>query len=392
MYSEKLSSAIVAVILVLGTSAITSAAEGTSLKFNDFVKEVSMKGDFRLRYENRYRNDQHNKANASSSRSRHIARFRFRLGLDFKLPSNVVAKFKLASGTGEQVSTNQSFDNLSTQKGLWIDQAYLLWGPLEGLKLAGGRMNNPFWTPYTSDVIWDGDFNPEGTYLKYERIGPLNSKIFVNALQMVADEDSSGTQDQWMFGQQIGAETLLFEESKLTAAVAVHEWVNERTGNFGQPTVAKQPGNRVNASSTTLNEFRVLEYTGEYQTALRGIPLSFQGTFVVNNKSRLLPAENHGFQYGAIIGKAGKPKTWEAAYFYKRVEADATVSDIADSDFGVAGGTNRKGHIFWVAYNPNKIARFQLKQFVTKAIEPSLMALNEANAGNRTQLDMVVKF
>lgn len=48
-----------------------------------------------------------------------------------------------------------------------------------------------------------------------------------------------------------------------------------------------------------------------------------------------------GYQAGVIVGKASDPQSWEAAYFYKLVETDATVADLADSDFG-NGGTNRK--------------------------------------------------
>jgi hypothetical protein len=47
------------------------------------------------------------------------------------------------------------------------------------------------------------------------------------------------------------------------------------------------------------------------------------------------------------------------------LEADATVADAVDSDFG-DGGTNRRGHIFWVAYSPLDYLTFQTKYFQTK--------------------------
>ena len=59
-----------------------------------------------------------------------------------------------------------------------------------------------------------------------------------------------------------------------------------------------------------------------------------------------------------IVGQAKEKNSFEAAYFYKRSETDSTVSDVVDSDFG-DGGTNRKGHIVWVAYNPQEFLQFK---------------------------------
>ena len=45
----------------------------------------------------------------------------------------------------------------------------------------------------------------------------------------------------------------------------------------------------------------------------------------------------------------GAPPHWLA--YISTPDLDATVADVADSDFG-DGGTNRVGHIAWFAYNP----------------------------------------
>lgn len=381
---------VLGLLIVSGLCQKASAA--AELKLSDVLKEAVIKGDFRVRHETRYRPDHHNLATTSSDRIRHIQRFRLRLTMDFKLPHGLEVKTRLATGKGEQTSTNQSFDNLSSQKPVWWDLAYLYWKANERLQMAAGRMNNPFWLPYSGDVVWDGDFSPEGAYEKYQFSAPLRSRVFLNALQMVVDEDSTGMQDQAMFGQQVGAEFLVLDQSKLTVATALYEWVNERAGSFGSadgavPAPTAQPGNRAG------QEFRVHEVSGEFATEVV-VPVRLQGTIVKNKKAQLQPDENTGFQYGAIIGKAGKAKKWEAAYFYKRVEADATVADIADSDFGVAGGTNRKGHIFWVSYSPLDFMQLTAKHFITKPIEATLAgaAAGALVPGNRTQFDVVVKF
>jgi hypothetical protein len=382
--------------LAYGSGTWLHAEEMPPIKFNEWLKEMTIKGDVRLRHESIHRNNIHgsNTANGTSQRDRHRQRFRLRLNLDFKLPSGVEAKFQLASGTGEQVSTNQSFDNLSSEKGIWIDRAFLQWKPAETIRLAAGKMSNPMWLLYTSDVVWDSDFNPEGASQGIEFLGLPRTKLFFNALQMVADEDSGGTQDQFLFSQQLGAEVLVFDQSKITGAVALHEWKNERVNDFGQlpsSTTAVQDGNRrINNGAALINDFRVVEYTGEYKTALFNIPLSFQGTFISNVKSTATVPENNGFQYGVIVGKARDAKTLELGLFYKRVETDATVADIADSDFGTSGGTNRKGVIGWVGFAPNNWSLFQVKYSDSKTLNTAFAP--GVKPVQRYQVDYSVRF
>ena len=52
---------------------------------------------------------------------------------------------------------------------------------------------------------------------------------------------------------------------------------------------------------------------------------------------------------------------------YKYSETDDTLADLADSDFG-NGGTNRKGHIMWAAYNFTKYLQAKTKYFITEVV------------------------
>jgi hypothetical protein len=91
------------------------------------------------------------------------------------------------------------------------------------------------------------------------------------------------------------------------------------------------------------------------------------------------------YQAGVIFGKASDPQTWEVAYFYKLAETDATVADLADSDFGT-GGLNRKGHIVWVAYNPTKFLQGKVKYFTTEVDTGTQSDID------RVQFDLAIKF
>jgi hypothetical protein len=294
---------------------------------------------------------------------------------------------------------------MSSQKDVWIDKAYLTWAPLSMINLQAGRMANPLWTQYSSDVVWDGDFNPEGFSIGINKlVGPVN--VFANSLAMVIDEDSgnntieavttTSTQtasntahDQWMIGNQVGVEFKLPLESRLRVAYANYDWINERFGTFSQ--VATNEGNRRHSTGALVNNFNVDEFTGVLSGWIGRFPVQLQGTMIKNKAARdiLKPKEDQGSQWGAIFGKAKDKNTFEVAYFRKSVQTDATVADLSDSDFG-DGGTNRKGHIVWIAYAPDDWMLLSLKHFNTQVINASLAPGRDDI--RRTQLDFSVKF
>lgn len=379
-------SAIVLAALVLTLAGRDVPARAADLKLSEWLDKVTLSGDMRLRQENF---DKRSPGQVDRSRQR----FRLRLATDISFPNNLEAKLRFASGTGEQVSTNQSFDNGSSQKAIWIDRAYLLYTPWTFLKLSSGRMANPFWTVYTSDAVWDDDYNPEGFAQSLEYLLPWNTRVFVNALQMVVDEDAASNEDQWMYGEQAGVDLLLPLDVRVKMAGAYYKWTHVRSGNFSQ-NVANE-GNRGTgrAPSTTpgilSNEFGVAEFTGELSYWIAGLPLSVQGTFIRNMRAKINPMEDVGYQVGGRYGKASSARSWEAAYFYKWVETDATVADVADSDFG-DGGTNRRGHILWAAFNPTEWLQVKTKYFLTKVIDESLAPGSDDI--RRLQADVSVKF
>src|SRR5687767_13952008 len=118
-------------IALLGFLAVAAPARAQlapaweRIKLSDTIQSVRFGGDIRLRQ------DSSNKRGAGQN-NRGRARFRLRLGTEITMPNDLTGMFRLASGTGEQVSTNQSADNVSAQKAIWIDQAFLKWNPKAG--------------------------------------------------------------------------------------------------------------------------------------------------------------------------------------------------------------------------------------------------------------------
>src|SRR2546425_11634470 len=87
------------------------------VKLAPWIDSISFFGDLRLRYEY-FNYDNGNTAPptnvAASNLDRQRERFRLRFGTEI-VAGKFLVGFRLASGTGEQVSANQSFDNLFGQ-------------------------------------------------------------------------------------------------------------------------------------------------------------------------------------------------------------------------------------------------------------------------------------
>jgi len=369
-----------------GVISKDEAASVQGRKFAAWVDRMTFSGDLRVRHESFWKDP---------NSDRHRERFRLRLGSELKMQDLTVG-IRLASGTGDQISTNQSEDNLFSEKGLWIDRAYLRWqgSGSKWLTLTGGKMPNPFFTVYSTDAMWDEDVTPEGfaENLSFSLGG--GTALFANLGQFVLDEDASGSlsTDQWLFGQQIGVAVEPIKDIKTTLAAAYYNFVNVENGNFGQVTCLSGNTRAAGACPTTLiNDYNVLDVTGLIALKLGSLPLSVMGDYVLNTADPKDAAGNEtkdsGYQAGLILGKASDPSTWEAAYFYKLMGTDATVADVADADFG-DGGTDRKGHIVWVAYNPTKALTAKVKFFRTERLDKTA-AKDDID---RLQADLVVKF
>jgi hypothetical protein len=190
--------------------------------------------------------------------------------------------------------------------------------------------------------------------------------------------------------------------------VAYYNTVNAQNGGFSQGVCqdgnsrlpipaapAANPGTLCPGSTTTnqnlLNDYNVLDITALVAVKLGSLPVSVMGDYITNTADTKnasgADTEDSGYQAGIILGKASDSQSWELAYFYKLVGTDATLADVADSDFG-NGGTDRKGHIMWAAYNPSKALQVKVKYFKTER-EDDLAAANDIN---RLQADLSVKF
>ena len=117
-------------------------------------------------------------------------------------------------------------------------------------------------------------------------------------------------------------------------------------------------------------------------------PLKLFGDYVRNTGAE--GGQDTGFEFGAGIGAAKEPKDLNFVYAYERLETDAVLSTITDSDFGRDGATNTRGHILQLNYVLLKGLQFSSTAFITEPIEN--VAGRNSKTDYRWQVDLIAKF
>ncbi len=343
-----------------------------------WLEKVKWGGDFRLRHETQLR---------EPATDRNLERFRLRFGFTAKPWDPLEIGVRLASGaSGNPLSTNQSFSGTFDKKAIFIDKAYAKYtpwlggsGPLAGLSMVGGKMENPY-NLIPENNVWDNDVTPEGAAFLWKGPSPLPFTQgflpvtpFATAGAFQIAEQSADENDPAIFGFQTGFDIALPEGMEFSPSIAYYNMTGIqglKTTNLG---FASLPGGNSTvtegAATKFFNDYDMLDVAG--RLSLPDIfkqPVAFYGDWTQN---RAAEDDNNAWTAGTEIGKVTeKFGSWKAFYFYKRMPTDAVFAGLTDSDFG-AGGTNHKGHIMGFQLGLNKWASAGLKYFRTDEIEGS---------------------
>src|SRR4029077_10098322 len=140
------------------------AVSAGRIQVGDWVKEVRLSGDLRIRYQWDQRqpmvqtNPLLGPQDINIQRNRW--RFRLRLNADFKLAGNFFGGVQLATSDNRTTDTkNATFTGGYDNYGIWISRAFLGWAPVPGLTFIAGKPANPF---NTTDLIYDPEVDPQG--------------------------------------------------------------------------------------------------------------------------------------------------------------------------------------------------------------------------------------
>jgi len=349
----------------------------------DWIKNINISGDFRYRLESI---DGETAGDWATGRNRHRVRARFNIGT--KLDEEWDLGFRLASGSADPASTNQSLDESFSTKGLWLDLAYFDWHPLsvKGLNVFGGKMKNPFYKVGKTELVWDGDLNPEGIAAKY--VMPLgeSDKLHINGGGFWVNEEAAGV-DTSLWGIQAYINHDLQNKQYVLGGLSYYDYGNiENKGDLTTPWGGDPSffGNTA-TGSTYDSDFDIVEGFVEYGFEYANMPVSIFGNIVQNTVAST--GEDEGWLIGFKLNKCKAPGSWDFRYNYRDLDADAVLGAFSDSDF-IGGGTNGKGHELGLNYQLTKNIQAGLTYFVNERDRGS----GSGDRYRKLQADLQFKF
>ena len=316
-----------------------------------WTERVTLKGDMRYRYENI---DDETKA---SDRNR--SRVRARIEVQTQINNDWMIGLGLASGSDNPTSTNQTLGAGGSSKGINLDLAYFDYSGFTNTHVIGGKFKTPFYRPGKNGLIWDGDYRPEGLAVQYD-----NGILFANGAYLYLESDNkAGDQDaESIWGAQFGLKTALNDTTQLIVGLSYYDFSVADSkpffddGSFGNTLVLN------GADMVFLNDYRELELFSELTFKVGDLPASVFFDWVENQDA----SDNEtAWAAGAQLGKAKNPGTWQLAYIYEDIEADAVFGLTTESDFS-GGGTNGKGHVIRAVYALDKNVSLALNYFMNE--------------------------
>jgi len=341
---------------------------------SSWTDRITLKGDFRYRYENIDVED-------ASNRDRN--RIRARQEMIAKLPDNVQVGFGLATGNDDPVSSNQTLGAGNTSKQINLDLAYANWRPTEQLFLEAGKFKNPLFTPQNTAMLWDGDWRPEGL-----NAGWSNDHFFATGLVDWLESDSKASNDEVAWGVQAG---LKFDVAgaKLITAAGYYDIPVKGNTSYYDGSFFGNSHVEVNGVEVYQYDYQLVELSAQLVMSLFDMPLSLYGDYVENQDPN---DYNTGWLAGVQLGKVGGAGTWQLAYEYEDLEADAALGLLTDSDFA-GGGTDGRGPKLTGAYGINDKWNLAFTWFIdNKAGEKAFKGEGGALSYNRFMIDTNFKY
>lgn len=383
---------------------------GERLGLPEWIDRIQWEGDLRLRYElDSFPNGNAPAVAFQSSETRNADidnvedernrfRVRARLGAKLKIADWLDGGIRMTTGPeSDPVSPNQTLETESSKYTFGLDRAFLRATPVKWATLSGGRIENPY---FSTDLVWDPDLALDGLAASFKPKFSENWSAFGTLGAFSIDEEESSdtnkAKDKWMFGAQGGLQWKGSSQSAVRLGVALYDFknvegkANPLGSNIYDNTVLgfRSKGNNtfsIDGANANLcgaggpcglaSEFRELNLTGQIDLAtfnpvhviltadyVRNI--GFDQDEILARTGNQYDEETDGYQVALSIGMPAVKERhdWQVFGAYKRIEADAVLDGLTDSDFHL-GGTDAKGWILGASYGVDKNAWLTARWF-----------------------------
>lgn len=361
-------------------SAPVVRSAGFAAQDQSWTDRIRLDGDIRIRWQGEYFDKESasakipNWAGLSTSGTsvpvtsylgtddRTRLRYRARLGFTARVDDHFTAIIRLAAGNlTEPSSTDQTLGNFFNRNGVGIDRAYLQWRPTKEINVAAGKMANPF---FTTNLLWDGDVNPEGFAASYRHTLKTGYAFATGAIFYV-QENANATPDRFVYAGQIGVAGLrVTRNTHLKLAATYYDWSHYQgqVGDLNTASTVLGQGNTVMdidpRAATILpgiaSPFRIVEVMGALSQRM-GHRYAVSGAFdyainVAYDLSSLqalpLLSQPNGNQAWLAAVTVGDPNVsergqWQFTLSHRMLQSDSVIAAFTEGDYN-PGGTNRR--------------------------------------------------
>lgn len=375
-------------------AANTSAGK---LSLGSHLTEFKLGGDVRLRHQYQTTRDQETSTTTPATTNRTRERFRFRLNGDFQMQKGWSAGFALETAPAAD-SGNQTFENGGDDYGISLARAYVGWQPRNDLKFVAGKIRNPF---YTTDLVWDGDINPQGVSEFYTlSLGGKDSLEF-RALQSIMDDNNEATKgrtgnDAWLFAQQ-AVFTKYFGTTKLIAAPGYMAYTTSNMAGLTNETPFN--GDTLGLSLATFAGELEFPHAAGSVKLYWDASYNFEAGTRVHKVYGLSSATWDKDPLAWLVGVGYNHGTgklqgdWGVKLDYRVVGIGAVDPNLNDSDFAF-GNLNQSGFKLGASYNLVDFCSLNVTYFLTQDIQEKLRqsAVAKLDKSSILQVDLVTKF
>ena len=333
------------------------------------VSQFTLATDYSIKGDLRYRHESQDK-DSVQEKDRH--RLRARIGVYGDVNDRVTFGTRLASGSSKTealgsyidaspTSTNQDLTGEGSSKNIWLDLAYFKIDSLliDGVDATFGKMKQPW--DNISDLLFDGDVNPEGISTAYNVSLNESTELAYQAGHFIL-ENNNTEDDVALYSAQVSLTKDISESVGLKAGLSYYDYVN----------MASQAGK----NNTAGIDFNIVQGFAELSLSQTSLPLTLFIDYAQNSE---VDEEDVAWMSG-VSTKSGD---WSYAYNYRDVGIDSIYGNWSDSDFH-GGGTGGSGHKFKVKYAMDKNLSAGATYFVTEK--------EDGTEVNTLQLDLVSKF
>ncbi len=334
-------------MLLLATMALASRAHGQ----DDTLPRFGFYGDGRLRYENT------SKDPLTSNMVRNRGVFRVRVGATVTFNEYISAGARITTGDGEDPnSTDVTLGNFLDDFDVSLDKAFLQFAHRD-VVLTGGKFANPFLR--ATEVIWDGDVNPQGLAGSYTVSGAGSFTPKLSGMYFIVDHQAAGP-DSYMGGGQVELSFPAGEDLSFSLAGGYYDYTIRSLAHAGPGDIRSNylaPGDTL-----YLSDFDLLDATAIVTSNGFGerYPVRLFGNYVKNLGAEV--EEDQGLAAGIFVGKVATAGDRRVHYSYSEAETDAVLAAFSHDNTTLA--TNYVLHTVAVDYVPLRNTALNLTWYV----------------------------